>query len=190
MSYRTDPLAYWYRSKSGTELLCAPPKCGSSALAMRYFHAASVGDLQAGAIGRADRDQGGGPWRACDLAGVHKSLPRYLAIRDPVERFASLWRNKCRDQLTPHGNAAVHGMTPLQLADYIGRHPFADLHWFPVAAYYAPGVHLVELSAFLSRLGIEPGWNATRTLPDDPPMPVDAIAELYPADFNLWMRTR
>lgn len=184
MAYRVDPLAYWYRTKDGTALVCAPPKCGSSALAQRYFGKESVGDLQEKWAKNCDLNLG--PWRACDLSGVHPGLPRYLAVRDPVERFASLWRNKCRDQLTEFGIPEVHGMTPLQLAEHIGRYPFADLHWFPMSAYYAPGVHVMPVAHLLYELGVKSGWNATQPRDGDPPMPVGAIRQLYRADVQLW----
>lgn len=184
MAYRVDPLAYWYRSRDGKALICAPPKCGSSALAQRYFDKQSVGDLQSTLVQSGDLNLG--PWRACDLSAVHPDLPRLLAVRDPVERFASLWRNKCRDKLTEFGIAAVHGMSPLQLLDHVARYPFGDLHWFPLAAYHAPGVQCLPVGRLLDQLGIKAGWNATQARETDPPMPVEAIRDLYAADVKLW----
>lgn len=54
--------------------------------------------------------------------------PTFFVIRDPVSRFCSLWRDKCRDQ-TNIIDRNIYGMTPQELLTHIQHNN--DVHWTP-----------------------------------------------------------
>ena len=59
---------------------------------------------------------------------------RIFVVRDPIDRFKSLWKNKCRDggkiRASKNGdNHPVQGMSPEELFDYITQH--SNHHWTP-----------------------------------------------------------
>jgi hypothetical protein len=63
-------------------------------------------------------------------------IMRYCITRDPVDRIASLWKNKCRDR-TNGIPKELYGATPDQLLKHIARARFANHHWMPQATIEA-----------------------------------------------------
>jgi len=61
----------------------------------------------------------------------------YFVVRDPIQRFESLWRSKCRDRHNSHLKFPYHtwktlrGATQEQLMDYIESNEHPDAHWTP-----------------------------------------------------------
>jgi len=53
----------------------------------------------------------------------------YFVVRNPLDRFASLWKSKCRDKANI-SNKQVHGMAPWELMSYI-ESGAKDVHWTP-----------------------------------------------------------
>lgn len=107
---------------------------------------------------------------------------KWLVVRDPVERFASLWRDKCRDGGLKH----LAGKSPDELIGLIESWPMGDKHWFPQFGYLVPGVELVTLPRFMSRLGIARRDNATVVRQDDPDMPEARVRAHYARDVAMW----
>lgn len=98
---------------------CVSPKAGWTS-----FHAATKD---------ADRHF----LRGADLAAHHALLPRYFIVRNPWDRFVSLWKSKAF-QSSDHGNEATRtklrglvGLGPDALVDYIRLHPANNWHWWP-----------------------------------------------------------
>lgn len=99
----------WFVVPDWNLTIAAPPKAGSSSL-KQYFY-------------------------ECDMDNV-TMVPRYkvntsseifFVVRDPIDRFASLWRSKCRDK-DNIGDYSVHGMSLDELMDYIEAGN-RDIHW-------------------------------------------------------------
>jgi len=121
----------------------------------------------------------------------------YLAVRDPVARFRSLWRDKCRD--ATHETAGdprrqlykVVGFSPVMLLDYIRANPRIDAHWIPQSADMHAGVKLVRYDRLLHVLGLPSVLcNETKARDDDILMPEQEILEHYSADMALWNQVK
>lgn len=111
-------------------------------------------------------------------------FPAFMAVRDPVDRFASLWRNKCRDG--DPNMPVLKGMSPRKLLRTIRKNPSGNTHWIPQAVLYRPGVEVVDYRQLGDRLGLdEIRVNETKRR-RGPAMPADAIRRHYAADARLW----
>src|SRR5690606_1173841 len=162
--------------------VCAPPKCGGTAL---YRAALGIGkDVPDRHVFSTafNRTEFFTPDEA--VASGRKAL---LAVRDPVSRFGSLWRDKCRDGDENMPNLA--GLSPNDLMDLISGSPDANNHWMPQATHYREGAELVDYRQLLSRLGLPiVEANRTSTKQSDPAFPVDRILAHYRADVELISR--
>lgn len=172
--------ALWFIT-NGT-FVCAPPKCGGTAL---YRAALGIGkDVPDRHVFSTafNRTEFFTPDEA--VASGRKAL---LAVRDPVSRFGSLWRDKCRDGDENMPNLA--GLSPNDLMDLIAGSPDANNHWMPQATHYREGAELVDYRQLLSRLGLPiVEANRTSTKQSDPAFPVDRILVHYRADVELILR--
>lgn len=188
MTIRVSYFRSWYWLADAGVCVCVPPKCGSTAFA-KSFGAPNINALNA----RADAE-GFGPYRPGEVYGRHPDAPKLLAFRDPVDRFASMWRNWCRDREREDIPAVVTypigGMTMDELIDAIEVFPLGNQHWYPQAGYLVPGVELVRHTEILERIG-RPSItaNVTTARDDDPPVPLERLQRLYAHDFDLWERT-
>jgi len=102
----------WLRTDTWDIAFGIPPKCGSSSvraaivsLGKEYWPTPPT------AVGR-----------------------RVFVVRDPIKRFKSLWKNKCRDggkirNKKGKEDHPIAGMTPEELFEYIQEH--ANYHWTP-----------------------------------------------------------
>lgn len=132
-----------------------------------------------------------GRYSNTEIQSRFPDTPKYLGLRHPVSRFASLWRDKC--PLTKRTSTPlVHGLSPDGLLDYIKEHPERDQHWATQCSYVIPGVILIDYARLLTELDLPPRRvvNATNRDVADPPMPEDAILEFYAADFVLWQQMK
>jgi len=165
----------WFITR-GT-FVCVPPKCGGTAVYRAAFDVPStVSDRHVFTAVRNttvffDPDQ----MIRCGLRAVQ-------AYRDPVERFKSLWRDKCRDG--DDNLPWLEGLTPSELMDFIEGRPEENHHWRRQADFYRPGVELVDYRRILEVLGL-PQIRANVSRPDDTPVPVERIRAHYRADFEL-----
>lgn len=175
----------WGYFRVGRALVYVPLKCGSTS-----FKFALVPEL---GIAR-DPEQ-----RFYDRCAEHELGPfpldidyrrvahlyRVLAVRDPVERFASLWRE------IAHGHsptfAPLKGLSPDALLDVIAVHANRDPHFEPQAVWALTGTTLVRYDQLLDRLGL-PAEHRRASAADAAPMPVERIRTLYAKDVALWNR--
>jgi len=94
-----------------------PPKCGSSSVNAALQEAFGCENLV-----------------YCDDVRLLKTPPiagrLIFVVRHPLDRFKSLWKNKCRDngKLAGHGTN-LFGLTPAELFDYIRAR--RNSHWTP-----------------------------------------------------------
>ena len=114
----------------------------------------------------------------------------YFVVRDPFDRFASLWKSKCRDKRAIAKNE-VHGMTPHELMLHIiaGN---KDVHWTKqVDLIGSLSVGLIALPA-LNDWWRDNGYgeleifnNTTGAMPADDVV-YDWISDYYAEDFVLY----
>jgi len=182
-----DPntLRQWYLDSRRNMLVCAPAKCGSNAVRRAINPKWAEGNFR-----RLARRHKCGPFAPADLSlNKFKGVARYLVVRDPVDRFASLWRDKCRDgRGSPRILEHTKGLTPDQLMDLIERYPFGNSHWYPQYAYKIPGAIPVRINTLLELMGVDPTAvvGGTTKFDDDPPMPVERIMQHYRHDKRLY----
>lgn len=176
------PPRRWFQV--GEVFVCAPPKCGGTALYRAVLKTRGV---------EVDRHEF---WTASRLMKFYTAdemsatgKRALMAVRDPVSRFVSLWRNKCRD-----GDAKLpflSGLSPEQLIRLIESQPMGNVHWMRQVEHYRDGVELVPYLELLDRIGIpKVSCNTTQPKVDDPPMPVDRILSHYRQDAELASRAR
>lgn len=103
----------WFYFNEWDFVITAPPKCGSSSI-KQYVWMHEIDDRVSTPL-------------HSDVKKMH--CDKFAVVRNPLDRFASLWKSKCRDKM-PVRNNAVHGMSPRALMEHIasgGR----DVHWTP-----------------------------------------------------------
>jgi hypothetical protein len=164
----------------GGRFVCAPPKCGGTSL---YRAALNIGDdvtdRHVFSVARTRTEF----YSPDEVIGK----PAVMALRDPVSRFASLWRDKCRN--TDENRPALAGLSPEELMSLIEDQPEADSHWLPQSAHYRAGVEIVHYKRLFSVLGL-PRVEANKTEPKetDPGLPVERILSHYCDDVDLYRR--
>lgn len=155
---------------------CLPPKCGGTALYRKAFLISdAVPDREV--FSHIVKNATFMPRHV--VAGFRTAV---LGVRDPVQRFKSLWRDKCRDG--DENMTYLKGLSPVELVGYIEGRLYADSHWAPQSHYYAPGVKVVPHSTLLSWFGCAI-VNMTECRDDDPSFPVGEILRLYSEDVQL-----
>lgn len=186
--YDRDPntmFGGWFQIRRG-EYACVAAKCGSQSLKLAAFgvnRLKQVLELRERGIRQGMIDIGPfTPWEVAKFKGR-----KVLGVREPVDRFGALWRDKCRDSAKTHHRIArvVGGMTPAELIEYIARAPFFDSHWFPQSVYLVPDVVVVPNDVILETLGLEHVRHNRRS-PTDERMPAERVRELYARDVDLW----
>jgi hypothetical protein len=174
--------------------ICAPTKCGCSAI-----YGQLIGNPVHGARINALKEfsaRGLGPWLPHEIPGKYRHVPKYLAVRDPVDRFGSLWRCFCRGRkfrpkAQPENTSYIFGMTPAELMTHILMYPIANRHWVPQLLHWLPGSVLVPHGQLLERLGLpSPKINVTDRRKDDPALPEEQIRNHYAEDMKLWHAAR
>lgn len=142
-------------------------------------------------------NSGDGPFLGKEIDVLYPDIPHYLAVREPVSRFASLWRNKSRDLC---GEIAdISHLSPDELIDHIETYPYGNSHWFPQYMYLTERAIPVEsriliglIDDEIERRGItyDPFINKSEKRESDPIMPVDRIKKHYSLDCELWSKRR
>lgn len=113
-------------------------------------------------------------------------IEKICVTRDPVDRFKSLWKNKCRDK-TNGVPEELWGITPTRLYEHIKKDIYSNPHWSPQCDWEG-GIadSLVPIERFEQWWGEEvKHWNATLGPVD---VDDDAIRDLYAGDFILHQR--
>lgn len=175
----------WLQIRRGV-YACVPAKCGSQSLKLAAFgvnRLKQVLELRKRGIRQGMIDIGPfTPWEVAKFQGT-----KILGVREPVDRFGALWRDKCRDSAkTQHRIArVVGGMTPDELVEFIARAPFFDSHWFPQSVYLVPDCSVVPNDMILETLGLE-AVRHNRRPPSDEPLPAERVREIYARDVHLY----
>jgi len=101
----------WYYFKEQNISLMAPPKCGSSSIKQFIWMNELENDIM--------------------MIKHHEARGDiYCVVRDPVDRFCSLWKGKCRDKGHTRHNEHMHSLTPSRLMDFI-ESGVKDVHFTP-----------------------------------------------------------
>ena len=101
----------WFIIPEWNITIAAPPKCGSSSL-KQFFYMHEMNSV-----------------RMIEHNEVNRNSNVFFVVRNPEDRFASLWKSKCRDN-APILDKRVYGMSPNELVKHIidGN---SDVHWTP-----------------------------------------------------------
>lgn len=172
-------------------VLSVPPKCGSSAV---YY---ALEETFTRPLADAPNDV-----QVFKAKLIPPTAQVTFVVRDPIDRFRSLWRNKCRDGGKVAGfGTMLAGLTPEELFDLVR---YADnYHWirqaelFRELPYTASPPELVRLEN-LSKWWAEnlPEFtplierNATTAL-DEPELSSTlraALDQWYAEDVEMWRR--
>lgn len=188
LHYRQWGFRSWYLV--GDAYACVPPKCGSTAF-MRGVDPHERDGLR---FRRRMLALKRGPFGPQDMIRREDGRARFLAVRDPVDRFRSLWRHitrsdAVRDWWTTRHRIPREIAAPAELLEYIRAFPMGNYHWYPQAGYLVPGVTLVRYTELLDRLGLPNApHNVGREPTADDEVPEDEVRALYPLDVELWQK--
>lgn len=184
----------WFYLAYRDTCVCVPAKCGGTSF---YRHAFNVParvpaeHVRSFAVSVA-QDTGAGPFSPHEIVRFFPDSRRLIAVRHPVERFQSLWRDKCRRLPGPTLNSTeyLRGWTQEQLMDLIESTPFGDPHWVPQQHELVPEAALLDCAALGAVLGYSTAVheNRTRALSTDPDPPVERILQHYRADADIYWR--
>lgn len=183
-----DGFKSWFLLKDKDICVCAPNKVAGTSFRTAYRPTIrNMNDFR-----RLAWIEDWGPWSPREVGERHPTLRKVQAVRDPIERFASLWRDKCRRDV-PQSEywRQFIGLSPDQLMDRIEAWPLGNSHWFPQALYVVPNVELVPVGDFLRYVDLpQQRRNGTAERATDPHMPGVRIEQHYAADVRLWRSVR
>lgn len=177
----------WFYVRQKDICFCVPAKCGGTAFYRAVFNVPAdvpIEHSRSYAV-RLALDLGAGPFSPHEVNKYFPDVKRFLIVRDPVDRFMSLWRNKCRRDGDESQRYLV-GWTPEQLIDHVEKFPFGNPHWVPQYSYLLPKTKVVR--SFKGLL-VTTRHNMTQQLADDPEPPKERIATHYAQDMKLWTST-
>jgi len=180
-------LKYYFQFPHFKLTVLAPPKCGQTT--MQWLKKDHQGACTLQTPGDVRRQ---------------RNFPVLAVIRNPVDRFWSLYQNKVLDQSAPVRTKGVpewqhlgYRPTPAQALEWIADHPYQNIHWIPQACFdYTLATWVVRLED-LSEV-----WNRDKSLPQLPhknkshfkadrdPVVSAAVAELYAEDMEIWERAK
>lgn len=183
---------WWFVIDDNT-VACAPPKCGlmsfMASLVPGLPAVLEITGLRTGEVAiEYCRAAGRGPFSAMDIVANFKEGKRYLSVRDPVERFKSLWKDKCRPELVddPVFNITA-GLSPVELLNLIEHYPYGNAHWMPQWAFLVPNVTLLPVKYFLPYIGLKPVHVHHFEDPkEEVEFPVERTLNLYSRDVDMW----
>lgn len=180
----------WFYVKSRDACIGIPAKCGGSSFYRNVFKidkAVPDEHVRSAAVVKA-LDMGAGPFSTTELAEFFPDTERMLVIRNPVDRFYSLWRDKCRrSPATARSMEWLRGWTPDQLLRYIKQYPFGDPHWIPQYSYLVPRISLIGHDILPHLFGYSDIVNnKTKSLSTDPVINEEDIKQQYYHDCLLW----
>ncbi len=174
--------ALWVYLEEFDCCVCIPHKNGSCSFRREIIKIKewNISDHTQSVMLRFFKD-GHGPFHPKEVELQYADKDHFLSVRHPLERFVSLWRNKCRDKMGIPRD--VWGLTPDELMDFIEDHE--DHHWRKQADYVTKTTIPIDDRDLLKKLGVGVVLNATQG-DDDPAMPVDRIVDYYADDVLLW----
>jgi hypothetical protein len=156
----------WFRV--GAAIVCVPKKCGSTSFRFALLPKRRMSDFLSRYRPMTNEE------------AKSYGLPCYLAVRDPVSRFASFYSTVQRaTDFKP-----LRGLSPDRLLDVIEPHLHEDAHWQPQADYLITTATLVPYTRLLELLELPPVW-AERS-ERKAQMPETRILSLYAKDAELW----
>jgi len=180
---KLDNFALWIYLKEFDFCVCFPAKNGGCSFRHEIIGLRSLDiDSMTLALMREFYKDGHGPFHPKEAEYLYPNVPHYLAVRHPVDRFKSLWRNKCRDR---DGSPwQVYGMTPDELMDYIEIQE--DHHWRMQVKNLTDHTEPMPMPDLLEMIGATARINKSGRLEKDPDVPVDRVLDYYADDLRIW----
>ena len=171
-------LECWWNIPDYGFAVALPPRCGSSSVLHSFVEREikCYGPVIGHADGTSSRDD---------------YERRIMVVRDPVERFMSLWRSKCRNQeklWVDDDSAVLAFMSPKDLIKHIERTKVEDAHWATLSAieagYSTEIIHYTELNALLDMKYADRLNNTWEPFKIDPEVE-ERVKEFYKDDYGL-----
>ena len=178
---RLTHYAAWIYLRELDCCICIPHKNGGSSfrrdiIKMRRW---GISDTTMSVMLRFSVDRHG-PFYPEEVDEKYSDKEHFLSVRHPINRFTSLWGNKCRDRRGfPR---ELWGMTPDELMDYIETHE--DRHWRRQSNYATKNTTPIHHDELLQKIGVTSVLNATRIGNED--VPIRRILDHYADDLRLW----
>lgn len=172
----------WFYFKSVDICVCAPQKNGCTSL-FRAVHPKSKSNLQ---FRKYAFVNGVGPFTPAEIMELYPSKEKLLMVREPVARFASLWRDKAFHKKSVD-MSEIKGMSPQKLIDHIMYNPLGNYHWYPQYMYMVPKTKPIPFYDVFHYLNLsDKHENSSGDRGEDPKMPEKLILQHYHQDALLW----
>lgn len=175
-----------------------PPKCGLMSFLAGYVpglpEVIKEKGMRVGEIGLAyAKARGLGPYTARDVVRQFPDAPRFLAVRHPLDRFRSIWKDKCDPKWQRHPSTSpgtvdlTAGMTPDELMDLVEAWPGGDNHWVPQWWFLVPRAKPLPFDRFNQLLGLPAvHTHRSRMSGEGVAFPEARILAHYARDLELW----
>ena len=168
---------------------CVPNKCGSSSFRVSVAGLGkTVNNFE---LYEMMHKLGRGPWSIDEINAKTDGKPRFLAVREPVDRFTSLWKHANRENETLNkrgflGAAGLLRATPGRLMWVIEHRPDEDPHWTRQSFWEVEDVIPIRFDKFLAAVGLPPMHKNKSSEVPIPPLPEERIRAHYARDCELW----
>lgn len=156
-------------------MVCVPPKNGGCSFYRAMY------DIPPEVKARKAVEKSGYPKTKEEAAEFQGR--KIMAFRDPVARFASLWRDKIRDGRGLNG--IPRGASPDMMLDYIIENPVENPHWVAQTWWEVPGCEFIDYRELPEILGYTTHYNRTEGQEE---MPVARIISHYQTDVEIWRK--
>ena len=176
--------SYWVYVPDWKIAIAAPPKCGSRSVLLAIVNHFYPGETYQTATPSKYKEKYE-HYRYMDKSQIKPDWHKLAIVRDPIERFASLWAHHCRDDIPgiPHHLRGKASMD--DLLRYIERCPNENPHWTPQTQII--GTH--ERIRYCRLRNMAKCW--AKLLPDVPLSHVNKTASpvLVPDHIQAGLRT-
>lgn len=168
---------------------CVPNKCGSSSF--RVSVAGLGKTVNNYDLYKIMTEQSRGPYSIEEINAKTDGKSRYLSVREPVDRFTSLWKhaNRVNECLNKRGFLGTNGLlraTPEKLMWTIEHKPDKDPHWTRQSYWEVEKVIPIRFDKFLEVVGLPPMHKNKSSDVPVPKLPVERILRHYARDAELW----
>ena len=120
--------SYWVCVPEWKLAVAAPPKCGSRSVLItivKYFYPGSVDEN----VRPSEYKKKTQFYRYVKSPSFCGNWQKMAIIRNPIDRFASLWSHHCRDGIPGIPLHLRNNATQYELLDFIRSNLGADPHW-------------------------------------------------------------
>lgn len=139
---------YWCYVPAWNVAVCAPPKCGSRSVLLtivQHFYPAQDYQTATPSVFK-ERYQ---YYQYMGRHALKDRWPKLAIMRNPVDRFASLWAHHCRDGVPGIPKKLRNGAKMHHLLEWIRNDLYGNPHWAPqtniIGNDLTPGLKICDL---------------------------------------------